>query len=283
MRKDVVRERMAPLLARVAVVLVGPKYPENVGAAARVAMNMGISRLVVVGDTPPDRERMLKMATHNAARLIDNLEHHQELGAALAPYSWVVGTTARQGRQRRAILEPRELSRELAPLLAANRVALVFGPEDRGLTNQDLDLCNQLTTIPTQDFSSLNLAQAVAILTYELATGLWAYLEGPEARKWTPKLATSIELEGMYTHVGELLQAIDFLPASEPGDDYWMRTVRQFLGRLGLRSKEVKNIRGFCRQFLRHADAGRKNAAVGLQGKGGKADASGRQGDQHGQ
>ncbi len=245
-----IQQTMQELLSRVAIVLVAPKYPENVGAAARVAMNMGIARLIVVSDELPDRPRMAKMATHNASHLIDNLEHHQQLATALAPFACVVGTTARQGRQRRAVVEPAAMVTTVLPLLQNNQVALVFGPEDRGLTNQDLNLCTLFTTIPTLDFASLNLAQAVAIVTYELASGLRRHLEGPDADPWAPKQATSRELEEMYAHVGEMLCTVGFLREQDQDDGYWMRAVRQFLGRLGLRSREVRNIRGFCRQFL---------------------------------
>lgn len=289
MRADAVQKEMATLLARVAIVLVEPKYPENIGAAARVAMNMGIGQLIVVSDEFPDQERMLKMATHHAAQMIENLAHFQDLAVALEPFSFAIGTTARQGRHRRAVLDPRRMVQDVAPLLAENRIALVFGTEHRGLTNRDLDLCNLFTTIPTMDFSSLNLAQAVAILTYELASGLRVYLEGPDARKWAPKQATSLEMEGMYGHVEEMLRTIGFLHDGDRDEGYWMRKVRQFMGRLGLRSKEVKNIRGFCRQFLWYAGQQRKKAADMNEGengqdlleKGGSADSDCRQADQH--
>nr|MDA8164203.1 tRNA methyltransferase [Desulfobacteraceae bacterium] len=113
-------DRVPGLLARVAIVLVEPKYPENIGAAARCAMNMGLSRLIVVRAEEPDREKMLKMATHKAAHLIEEMERHEELGTALAPFSYIVGTTARHGRQRSAITSPREMVPILLPLLAAN-------------------------------------------------------------------------------------------------------------------------------------------------------------------
>jgi tRNA/rRNA methyltransferase len=258
-----IQESMQALLSRVAIVLVAPKYPENVGAAARVAMNMGISRLILVSDALPDRSRMEKMATHNAAHLIASLEHHQQLATALAPFACVVGTTARQGRQRRAVVGPGEMVAAVLPMLANNPVALVFGPEDRGLTNQDLNLCTLFTTIPTLDFSSLNLAQAVAIITYELASGLRRQLEEPEPWDWAPQQATSRELEEMYAHVGEMLCTVGFLREQDKDDGYWMRAVRQFLARLGLRSREVRNIRGFCRQFLWYDRQQRRQGIAG--------------------
>jgi len=245
MSKSSDKNRSQPLLDNIAIVLVEPKYPENIGAAARCAMNMGISNLIIVRDEEPDREKMLKMATHKAAHLIDGLLHFQELEQALAPFSHVVGTTARQGRKRRVENSPRFIFDSLLPLLQDNRIALLFGPEHRGLTNEDLKYCQMTVTIPTADFSSLNLAQAVAILCYEL---YWTVMYSQKTATFTPKLASNYELEGMYEHVDEMLNRIGFLNTNDSA--YWMRNIRHFLGRMGLRAKEAKIIRGFCRQFL---------------------------------
>ena len=233
------------LLDNITIVLMEPKYPENIGAAARCAMNMGISRLIIVRNEAPDQEKMLKMATHKAAHLIKQLERFDNLKDALAPFSHVVGTSARQGKKRRAENSPRLMLDTILPLLENNKVALLFGPEDRGLTNDDLKYCQTTITIPTADFSSLNLAQAVAILCYEL---YWSILYTGKIRQSSPKLANSYELEGMYEHVEEMLNRIGFLRTNDPS--YWIRNIRHFLGRIGLRAKEARIIRGFCRSFL---------------------------------
>ena len=245
MSKSSDKNRSRSLLDNVAIVLMEPKYPENIGAAARCAMNMGISQLIIVREEEPDREKMLKMATHKSAHLIDGLQHFQELEQALAPFSYVVGTTARQGRKRRIENSPRFIFDALLPLLQDNRAALLFGPEHRGLTNEDLKYCQMTVTIPTADFSSLNLAQAVAILCYEL---YWTVIYSGKTTTFTPKLASNYELEGMYEHVEEMLNRIGFLNTND--STYWMRNIRHFLGRMGLRAKEARIIRGFCHQFL---------------------------------
>lgn len=239
----------APILATAAIVLKEPKYPENIGSAARIARNMGIPALIVAGGEEPDRERMLKTATHHAAPLIDALQRYDTLAEALAPFSLVIGTSARQGRQRGGGASPRTVLAKLPPLLASNRTALLFGPEDRGLTNDDLALCHHLITIPTADFASLNLAQAVAIMAYELQCAVRAAQtnERPEKR---PRLAEVHELTAMYSHIEQVLRRIGFLRDEDA--DYRLRNIRAFLGRLGLRAKEARLIRGFCRQFLRY-------------------------------
>jgi tRNA/rRNA methyltransferase len=243
-------DEMRRALANVAIVLVEPKYSENIGSAARSAMNMGITRLIVIRREPPDREKMLRLATHHAAALIDNLALFPDLETALAPFSLVVGTTARQGRQRRPPNTPRLMVAKLIPFLAANQVAILFGAEHRGLTNDDLKFCKFTSNIPTADFTSLNLAQAVAIHCYELYHGLLFSQEAASAR--APKQANTRELEGMYRHLEKLLREIEFLKEDQDRgeDDYWMNSIRKFLGRQSLQAKEVKMIRGFCQQFL---------------------------------
>ncbi len=233
------------ILDNVAIVLLNPKFPENIGAAARSSWNMGVSQLVVVRPERPEHEPMAKMATHKAVHLIDNMDFHHNLEEALAPYSLVIGTTARRGRQRPTQCGPREVIREILPFVQENKVAFLFGPEDRGLTNDDLKYCQKTSSIPTADFSSLNLAQAVAVHCYEL---YYELIHSQKDHNVSPQLASTFELEGMYTHVEEALLKITFL--HEKNHDYWMRNIRNFLGRIQLSSKDANIIRGICRQFL---------------------------------
>ncbi len=233
------------LLANLAVVLKKPKYAENIGAAARMCFNMGIQQLIVVADAEPNREDMAKMATHKAVHLIDSMQRCSSLEEALFPFSFVVGTTARLGRKRTVERPPRDIVAEIMPLLANNKIAFLFGPEDRGLTNDDLKFCQYTSCIPTAEFASLNLAQAVAIHCYEL---YYAIVEMTREEAAEPEYATTFQLEGMYRHVQDALLTIDFL--NDKSHNYWMRNIRQFLGRVRLSSKEANIIRGICRQFL---------------------------------
>jgi tRNA/rRNA methyltransferase len=233
------------LLSHLAIVLVRPKIPENIGAAARIAWNMGITRLIIVRDDLPDREAMAKMATHKAAHLIDNLEIYHDLAEALAGFSVVVGTTARRGRQRSVEKTPRELVDVLLPSLATNHVAILFGPEDTGLTNDDLKYCQMASAIPTADFSSLNLAQAVAIHCYEMYYGI---VHAQKDMVIAPHLATTHELESMYSYLEELLYSIDFL--SEVSHIYWMTNIRRFFSRIALTSKDANIVRTVCKKLL---------------------------------
>ncbi len=237
------------VLNNIAVVLVHPKYPENIGAAARSAFNMGLTRLIIVRDERPDREAMAKMATHKAVHLIDSMEVYTSLVEALAPFSYIVGTTARRGRQRGMERTPRQIVSEMAGLLPNNHAAFVFGPENCGLANEELKYCHATSAIPTADFSSLNLAQAVAIHCYELYYGL---VHEKKDITPAPQAASTFELEGMYEHLEEALVKITFL--EEKNHAYWMNNIRRFFGRMQLSSKESNIIRGICRQFMWHQD-----------------------------
>ncbi len=228
-------------LENVAVVLHRPRISENIGAAARAMCNMGIHKLRVVEPQQYDGQRIRKLATHAAAAVVDRIEVFESLQQALAPFNFVVGTTARTGRNRQVYDSPSRLARDLIPISRDNRIAMLFGPEDRGLTAEDLRLCHRLVNIPTSDFSSLNLAQAVMVLCYELFTA------GQQASPASsPRLASRHELDGMYSQVKDLLVRIDYINPENP--DYWMDKIRHFFTRLQLRAREVSIIRGICRQ-----------------------------------
>ena len=155
-------------LDHVTIVLKGPKFPGNVGSAARCAMNMGIGKMIVVGNRGLDDEAVRQMATHVAKEIVEGIRHFDTLDEALAGFSWVVGTTARHGSGRGPVVSPRRMAEILAGLSQENEIALLFGPEDTGLTNDDLRFCQTLVTIPTAGFKSLNLSHAVMVLCYEL-------------------------------------------------------------------------------------------------------------------
>jgi tRNA/rRNA methyltransferase len=164
------------------------------------------------------------------------------LKAALAPFQYVVGTSARLGKHRQIVNQPATMAQKLIPISQENRIAILFGPEDRGLTNEDIRNCFMLVNIPTADFSSLNLAQAVMILAYELNRA--KRIESPPAA--VPRLATQHELDGMYAQLQDILVRISYLNPENP--DYWMDKVRHFLRRRNLGAREVSIIRGLCRQ-----------------------------------
>ncbi len=227
----------------ITIVLNKPKYPGNVGSVARCARNMGIDRISVVGNRDLPCEEMKQMATHFAAGIVDDIQYFDTLDEALAPFQYVVGTTSRRGSARGPVVSPREMASHMVDISQKNDVALLFGPEDTGLSNDDLRFCHLLVTIPTSKHNkSVNLSHAVMILCYEIFI---AHMEPLEA--FTPRLAGSAELEGMYDHMKALLMKIGFLNPENP--EFWMMHIRRFLSRTNLFSKEVKIIRGVCRQL----------------------------------
>ena len=229
-------------LKNIAVVLVEPQMPENIGFAARAMNNMGIKSLILVNPENCDLCRILKTATESSTHIIDAMEVCHSLSEALGPFHYVIGTTARIGANRPALTKPRSLAQTLISLSYHNRVAVLFGPEDRGLSNDHLRLCHTIATIPTAQFSSLNLAQAVMIICYEI------FLAGGKQNPGvSPRLANKFELEGMYGHLKDVFMKIGFIDPQNP--EHWMLNIRRFLSRLPLRAREVRVIRGVCRQI----------------------------------
>jgi tRNA/rRNA methyltransferase len=230
-------------LDHIAIVLNRPKHPENIGSAARAMKNMGLKGLIVVDPEKYDKQAALKLATHAAADVVEQIKIQKELKTVLSEFHYVAGTTARLGSQRQAILQPSEFVKELVSISTNNRVAIVFGPEDRGLTNEELRLCHTLVNIPTADFSSINLAQAVMIVCYEIFSA-----RQTSDGAFVPRLATRHELDGMYDQLKEILVKINYIQPDHP--EYWMNKIRLFFSRLPLRAREVSIIRGICRQIF---------------------------------
>jgi len=233
----------------ISIVLYKPKYAGNIGSVARAAKNMGISNIIVVGKADFDREEMQQRSTHLATDVLDQIQYFERIDEALGSFNYIVGTTARLGKARGPFIAPRAAAQDIAGISQKNKVVLLFGPEDTGLANEELRLCNAVVTIPTsRKFTSLNISHAVMVLCYEIFIASSAVTAVKEV---APKLALSSELEGMYGQIKTLLADIEFLNPENP--DYWMMHLRRFFGRASLLSREVKIIRGICRQLAWYA------------------------------
>ena len=229
------------------IVLQKPRYPENIGSVARAMHKMGLNRLMVVAPQNFNLIRILKLATHGASGIVKQALTPDSLSDALAACHYVVGTTARLGKQRQVIQTPEKLAQQLVSISHDNRVAIVFGPEDKGLSNEELRYCHALVNIPTAEFSSINLAQAVMIIAYALhRVGL------PTSATPIPKLASRQELDGMYGQLKDILVRINYINPENP--DYFMNNLRRFLTRMELRAREVSIIRGIIRQVNWYAE-----------------------------
>jgi len=229
-------------LSNISIVLHKPRHPENIGAAARSMRNMGLSQLVVVNPKNYILKKVLKLATYVAADVVERAKFYEDLKEALSEYNYVVGTTARLGGERQVVNSPSKLAEKLIPVSRENRIAIVFGPEDKGLSNEDIRHCHLLVNIPTAEFSSLNLAQAVMIICFEIFTA-----GRKENEEFMPRLANRHELDGMYDQLKDILVRICYINHENP--DYWMNKLRHFFIRMQLRAREVSIIRGICRQI----------------------------------
>lgn len=236
------------MLANLAVVLFKPNLSENVGSAARAMANMGASELILVEPQNFDLGRAKALATPKGHAILDGLRLAANLPQALAPFQTVIATTARTGGWRKAVAMPEACAAALAPaLLQGRRTALVFGPEDKGLTNDEIVHCGQLVTIPTDDAaSSLNLAQAVLIVLYEMRKACLAE-RYPASVPLRAATISHAEREALQATIQETLTLIDFLHGDNP--DYFMQPVRALVERLDPTRPEFDLLMGVCRQM----------------------------------
>jgi tRNA/rRNA methyltransferase len=243
---------VAEPLDRFAFVLFEPKMPGNVGAAARALKNMGVGdlRLVAPQRRNPRAERA--MAVHGSD-VLESARVFARLSDALQDRTLVVGTTCRTGLYRAPARPVREAVAELVALSAANRIAIVFGPEDFGLTNRELKLCQRLITIPAAaDYPSLNLAQAVMVVAYELRLAAGSASRASEPLAFAP----AVEVDAMLKRMADALVAIGFLPADNP--ERIMFAIRAMLGRSGVTPRELDILNGIASQIGWFAAGGRE-------------------------
>ncbi len=232
------------MLDRIRIVLIGTSHPGNIGGAARAMHNMGLSDLALVAPrctaVTADSVSRASGADHlvNGARAVETLEQ------AVADCTLVVGASARSRTLPWPMITPRELGARLPKELAddATRIALVFGREDSGLTNAELQRCHAHVHIPTNpDFSSLNLAAAVQVLAYECRLAWLAEQEAPSEEPGQP-LAAHEELEHYFAHLERTLVAIGFHDPAMPRQ--LMARLRRFTLRARPERMELNILRG---------------------------------------
>jgi len=239
------------ILDRICIVLVEPQSPGNVGMVCRAMKNMGLRHLRLVKGCRTDQSDARRFAV--AARdLLDEAVRFESLGDALADIEISVATTRRMGKYRQETMEPPEMVAKLRERMGDSRVALVFGREDNGLSTDELALCRWQATIPTSDeYGSLNLAQAVLIFSYEVSRGLVPGVSAPER-----EMAASGELEILYQHMEKTLYEIGFLDVANPA--HLMRTLRRIFARAELDTREVSVLRGMMSQMDWAMDASKR-------------------------
>ncbi len=230
------------LLKRIEIVLVRPLRPGNIGAAARAMKNMGFSRLVLVDSTDHCSSEAHQMA-YGAKEILEGARVVKTLAQAVSTAGLVVGTTVRHHKGYGRLMPLPNLVPEILSYATRQRVTVVFGSERTGLTNDEIALCQRLVVIPTAPvFPSLNLAQAVMVVLYELWKGSSQRIRVPDR-----KLALSRELEHFYQDLEQLLSAIGFVKGRQ--GRFILADLRRIFGRAGLDSREVRILRGILRQI----------------------------------
>lgn len=238
---------------QIRIVLVEPSHPGNIGAAARAAKTMGIENLVLVNPKSfPDNQ-----ATVRATGAVDVLEQAQvctTLKEAISNCTFVVGTSSRERGLPCPQITPRELGVRVWQELQQGSVAIVFGRESSGLSNQEMDLCQYATTIPSNwEFGSLNLAAAVQVIAYEIfmSTLKQASSDSDDDQE----LATANELELFYEHLQIVLLEIEFLDPKQP--KLLMRRLRHLYNRARPSQVEINILRGILSSIQQAVDPSR--------------------------
>jgi TrmH family RNA methyltransferase len=233
-------ESWDPVSVNVRIILVGTTHPGNIGATARAMKNMGLADLRLVNPKYfPHEDATVRAAGADdilqATRVVTSLEE------ALGDCTYAAGASARSRTIGWPSMAPRECAERLVQESAHGVAAVVFGPENSGLTNEDLDRCNTLLTIPTEPgFSSLNLAMAVQVLAYELRLAGIITEESPPDPETPP--ATGAELENFYTHLEQVMARSGFLDPENPR--LLMRRMRRLFIKAELDQNEVNILRG---------------------------------------
>jgi len=227
-------------LQNLCIVLVEPQGSRNIGSTARAMANFGMSDLRLVQPQTDHLQDEARQMAVKAGGILEEARICSGLAEAIADCHCSCGTTRRLGKYRVDILNPDATALKLLPLLEKGRVALVFGREDKGLKTEEIDLCQRLITIPTDDgLPSMNLAQSVAVCLYEI------YRQHGRLRGKTAagkKLAPLPEVEALFEHMRQTFLAIDYLNPQNP--EHILRTYRRLLGRAGLDAREVRALRG---------------------------------------
>lgn len=225
------------------IVLVSPIYSGNVGSVCRAMKNMGFSDLAVAAPRGPWDVTEARMMALHADDIFDKRKEFPTLAEAVADCGLVAGTTARRGLYREHAQTPRDFAPRLLSAARKAKVALVFGPEDNGLSNEDLQSCTHVLRIPsTTKYPSLNIAQAVMVCCYELyvASGLF---EAPVER--SPEAPAAMR-ERMYQMWREAMLATGFM--SEDKADHMMLGVKRIFSRGLLTEKDVRILTGIAHQ-----------------------------------
>lgn len=224
----------------ISIVLVEPQGPLNVGAVCRAMMNFGFSDLRMVNPCAGYRSLDARRMALKAEAILNKASVFTTLQKALADCHLTFGTTRRFGKYREDCIIPEQSAIQALAQPPASRVAFVFGREDRGLHNSELDLCQFFVTIPTDKaYPSMNLSHAVGLLLYELHKGR---IGSKTISSDDHPPARAVDVENMFQHMRRTLAEVEYLDHQNP--DHILRAFRRLFGRTGLSDREVRILQG---------------------------------------
>ncbi len=228
------------LLQKIRIVLCQTSHPGNIGAAARAMKTMGLSQLVLVNPKTFPHAEAIAMAS-GATDILEHALVCNTLAEALQGTTLAIGMSARRRELSHELVSAHEGVQRAVATAHHAPVAIVFGTEMSGLSNAELDHCQLLAMIPANpEYSSLNLAAAVQVISYELRM---ATLNNPQPASTEPApMATNDDVERFYTHLEQVLVEIGFLNPAQP--KRLMQRLRRMYGRAGLEKEEVNILRG---------------------------------------
>ncbi len=202
------------MLNSIRIILVNTSHPGNIGAAARAMKTMGLSELYLVAPKLFPHDKAEEMAS-NAADILIQAHVVPDLETAIADCGLVVGTSTRSRSIPWPMLTPRQFAEKAKDESASTKIAVLFGREQSGLTNDELHKCHYHIQIPSNpEYNSLNLAAAVQVIAYELQVAF--SLSESSSAKWDYPFANSLEMEGFYEHLEKVLTQLDFLKIEAP-------------------------------------------------------------------
>ncbi|MEW4533195.1 tRNA (cytosine(32)/uridine(32)-2'-O)-methyltransferase TrmJ [Vibrio paracholerae] len=230
------------MLERVKVVLVGTTHSGNIGSAARAMKVMGLSQMVLVDPQCQVDAQAIALAA-GASEIALNAQIYPTLEAAVADCGLVVGTSARSRTLEWPMLEPRECGEKLISEANQHSVAMVFGRERTGLTNEELQLCHYHVCVPANpEYSSLNLAMAVQLLSYEVRMAYLALQQSSQSSTLQEEYPRHQELERFYAHLEQVIMQTEFISAQQPGQV--MNKLRRMFTRARPEAQEINILRG---------------------------------------
>lgn len=230
------------MLERVKVVLVGTTHSGNIGSAARAMKVMGLSQMVLVDPQCQVNAQAIALAA-GASEIALNAQIYPTLEAAVADCGLVVGTSARSRTLEWPMLEPRECGEKLISEAKQHIVAMVFGRERTGLTNDELQLCHYHVCVPANpEYSSLNLAMAVQLLSYEVRMAYLALQQSSQSSTLQEEYPRHQELERFYAHLEQVIMQTEFISAQQPGQV--MNKLRRMFTRARPEAQEINILRG---------------------------------------